>query len=108
MASNRLEKLRRTPAYPFIEAAHYLNLPRSTLRNWCLGYDYPVQDEIHRFQPLIRLDGDPLEGLSFLNVVEAHVLTAIRRVHRISLGSVREALSYVAEKTAHRSTASRC
>jgi uncharacterized protein (DUF433 family) len=98
MVSSRLEKLRRTPAYAFPEAAHYLNLPRSTLRSWCLGYDYDLHGKVRRFKPLIRLDGEPREGLSFLNVVEAHVLSAIRRVHHIPLGSVREAMSYVAGK----------
>ena len=27
-----IDALRRTPAYPFVEAAHYLDLPKSTLR----------------------------------------------------------------------------
>jgi uncharacterized protein (DUF433 family) len=95
MASSRLDRLRKTPAYPFAEAAHYLNLPRSTLRSWCIGYDYEVHGKTRRFQSLIRLDGEPREGLSFLNLVEAHVLTAIRRVHYIPLQCVREALTYV-------------
>jgi len=100
MASSRLEQLRLTPAYPFGEAAHYLNLPKSTLRSWCLGQDnYDPHGEVRRFHPLIRLDGDdPREGLSFLNLVEAHVLTAIRRVHHIPLQCVREALTYVSKE----------
>jgi uncharacterized protein (DUF433 family) len=90
-----IDEIRRTPAYSFLEAAHYLNLPVSTLSSWFRGQTYKHNDEVRRFQPVIRLDGRPGEGLSFLNLVEAHVLAAIRREHRISLQKVRRALEYV-------------
>lgn len=96
MAKLDLNALRRTPAYPFAEAAHYLNLPLSTLRSWCLGQ--PYHDRHGRpgeFRRVIRLDGHKGEGLSFLNLVEAHVLKAIRRAHGVSLPKVRKALQYV-------------
>jgi uncharacterized protein (DUF433 family) len=96
MARLDLNALRQTPAYPFAEAAHYLNLPLSTLRSWCLGQ--PYHDRHGRpgeFLRVIRLDGQRGEGLSFLNLVEAHVLKAIRRAHGISLPKVRKALLYV-------------
>lgn len=86
---------RRTPAYSFAEAAHYLDLPRSTLRAWCLGQDYAYKGRRRRFEPPIQLDGRKGEGLSFLNLVEAHVLGAIRRVHGVPLPTVRRALVYV-------------
>jgi len=89
-----LDVLRRTPAYPFSEAAHYLGLPTTTLRAWCLGQDYKIADGKHRqFQALIALDGERTEGLSFLNLIEAHVLAAIRRLHGVPLPKVRDALS---------------
>ena len=99
MAKRDLDRLRRTPAYPFVEAAHYLNLPVSTLRAWCLGQDYPgPAGKTRRFVPLIKLDGERRQGLSFLNLVEAHVLTAIRRRYEIPLPKVRQALAYVSHK----------
>ena len=98
MVKRDLDQLRRTPAYPFIEAAHYLNLPVSTLRAWCLGQDYGPTRKTKRFIPLIKLDGERREGLSFLNLVEAHVLAAIRRKYEIPLPKVRDALAYVSEK----------
>lgn len=82
-----IESARRTPAYAFVEAAHYLNLPVSTLTSWFRGQP--------GFRPVLRLDGSQGEGLSFLNLVEAHVLAAIRREHRIPLQKVRLALRYV-------------
>lgn len=36
--------------------------------------------------------------MSFINLVEAHVLTAVRREHEISLPKVRKAISYLREK----------
>ena len=83
-----LDALRRTPAYPFVEAAHYLRLPKSTLRSWFLGQA--------GFRSLIRLDGKaPSEGLSFINLIEAHVLAGIRRIHGVPLPKVRKSLAYV-------------
>jgi uncharacterized protein (DUF433 family) len=87
MATRDLDLLRRTPAYTFGEAAHYLRLPLSTLRSWYLGQQ--------GFRSLIRLDGKRGEGPSFLNLVEAHVLAAIRRVHGVPMHQVRPALEYV-------------
>lgn len=88
MAATRdLDQIRRTPAYTFGEAAHYLRLPLSTLRAWCLGQQ--------KFRGVIRLDGKRGEGPSFLNLVEAHVLAAIRRVHGVPMHEVRPALAYV-------------
>lgn len=96
MATPDISELRRTPAYPFVEAAHYLNLPVSTLRSWCLGQRYESSAGDDKwFAALIRLDGNGREGLSFLNLVEAHVLAAIRRVHGVPMRRVREALDYV-------------
>lgn len=76
MAKLDLDKLRRTPAYPFVEGAHYLYLPVSTLRAWCLGQGYAYKGKRRRFKQIIKLDGKRGEGLSFLNLVEAHVLAA--------------------------------
>jgi uncharacterized protein (DUF433 family) len=98
MGKHDLEALRRTPAYPFVEAAHYLNLPVSTLRAWCLGQGYAYKGRRRRFQRIIQLDGKPGDGLSFLNLVEAHVLAAIRRVHGVPLPKVRSALAFVSDR----------
>ena len=92
-----LDTLRQTPAYPFVEAAHYLNLPVSTLRAWCVGQPYSYRGEERQFRAIIKLDGSRGEGLSFLNLVEAHVLAAMRRIHGVPLPKVRKALDYVIE-----------
>ena len=94
-----LDLLRRTPAYSFAEAAHYLGVPKATLRAWCVGQTYADRRGIRKtLRPLIRLDGAPSEGLSFLNLVESHVVAAIPRDHVIQLPTMRRALDYVVKR----------
>ncbi len=87
---------RAMPAYSILEAAHYLRLPPSTLRDWVKGRSYPTGMGRRFSAPLMPLPprslGDPL-ALSFFNLVEAHVLGALRREHRVSMLKVREALT---------------
>ena len=83
------------PAYKISEAALYLRLPDTTLRSWVVGRYYPVAHERRRFQPIIAI-ANPTGGfLSFNNLVEAHVLGAIRRKHKIKLNKVRDAVQYL-------------
>lgn len=86
---------RELPAYALAEAAHYLRLPKPTLRSWVLGRFYPTQAGRRFFRPVIDLAGNGRHLLSFMNLVEAHVLDAIRREHEIPLQKVRRALNYV-------------
>jgi uncharacterized protein (DUF433 family) len=86
---------RELPAYGFSEAAHYLRIPLATLRSWVRGRHYPTESGKKFFQPVIELPDPNLPSLSFVNLVEAHVLDAIRREHNIRLDKVRTALNYV-------------
>jgi uncharacterized protein (DUF433 family) len=82
-------------AYPVAEAAHYLRMPAETLRSWVVGRLYPVAGQLKRSRPLIHLDDPKTQYLSFINLVEAHVLAAMRRRHGVKLPKVRSALDYV-------------
>jgi uncharacterized protein (DUF433 family) len=62
---------RETPAYTVGEAAHYLGVPKSTMRSWFAGQ--------RGFRAVIKPAEAKGLGLSFSNLVEAYVLTAIRR-----------------------------
>jgi len=86
---------RLSPAYSMGEAAHYLRMPEGTLRSWVVGRWYPVAGQSKRSRPLIHLDGPRSQYLSFINLVETHVLAAIRRRHGVKLPKVRTALDYV-------------
>ncbi len=87
--NNGLEP-REQPAYSPGEVTHYIAVPVSTVRYWCLGRD-PCLSLIEpaQQQPLL---------LSFVNLVELHVLGAIRRRYRVSMPNVRRALDYVEKK----------
>jgi uncharacterized protein (DUF433 family) len=86
---------RSLPAYSMAEAAHYLRMPEGTLRSWVVGRWYSVAGQSKRSRPLILLDDPQRQYLSFINLVEAHVLAAIRRRHGVKLPKVRNALDYV-------------
>jgi uncharacterized protein (DUF433 family) len=86
---------REVPAYGPSEAARYLGMPLSTLRSWAFGQSYRSGEEKRPFHPVIRPPRAREARLSFVNLVEAHVLDALRRRHSISLQKVRVALGFL-------------
>ncbi len=96
---NKFESLskdpRELPAYSVPEAAHYLRIPVATLRSWVVGRFYPIEGGRRFFEPIIQLPQPKISLLSFINLIEAHVLAAIRREHSVPLPKVRLALDYV-------------
>lgn len=96
--ANKIDKFgdsREMPAYSIPQAAHYLQLPVATLRSWVFGRDYPTEFGTKRFKPLISLPDRERPLLSFFNLAEAHVLSALRRDHSLRLQDIRTALNYV-------------
>lgn len=83
------------PAYALAEAAHNLQLTQATVHSWVLGRNYPTGAGVQRFEPLIRIIDPVAHLLSFRNLVELHVLSAIRRDHQIRLQAVRNAIGYL-------------
>lgn len=90
--------LRAQPAYSITEAARYLRLPPGTLRSWLMGRPYPTSEGVRTFQPLLRPAQRQPPVLSFWNLVEAHVLRALRTDHGVSVPNLRKALSYAENK----------
>ena len=87
---------RKLAAYRFAEAARYLNIPESTLRSWVTGRNYRDDPGRQFSRPVIVIKSRRPPLMSFLNLVEAHVLAAIRREHEMILSKVRTALGFVA------------
>ena len=86
--------IRKQPAYTIAEAAHHLSMPPATMRYWATGQGpYPALIEIPEVRP-----GDTAL-LSFLNLVELHVLAAIRRKHAVPMPKVRTAIEYLSKHT---------
>lgn len=95
------EDIRDIPTYTITEAALYLRLPVYTLQNWIGGYSYKTSTGVRQSKPLIKPAGKEPRQLSFYNLIEAHVLSALRRKHRIPMRNVRKALDYL--KREHKS-----
>jgi uncharacterized protein (DUF433 family) len=85
------------PAYTLAETARYLKLPVATLRSWVVGRSYPTAAGPERFQPLIHPPRRKPPVLSFSNLIEAHVLRALRTDHGVSVKDLRRALKYAEE-----------
>jgi uncharacterized protein (DUF433 family) len=87
---------RELPAYAISEVARYLVLPTSTLRSWTLGQYYEDRHGERRlFKPLIQIADPDLGMMSFMDFIEAHVLSAIRRKHEVKLGTIRGAVKRI-------------
>ena len=81
----------RLPLYTLRQAAHLTGLANATVRSWTQTADTGL------IQPAAA------GGLSFLNLVELHVLASIRKHHQLSLPKIRYAVQYVRRelKTEH-------
>jgi len=87
---------RKMPTYSIPEAAYYLTIPIATLRSWVLGRSYVAGNGERRvFRRIIALPRRDTNLLSFFNLVEAHVLRAFRREHKVKLKHIRSSLNYV-------------
>lgn len=75
------------PAYTPLAVAHHLDLPTGTVRYWTLGRD--------AYAPVIRIADPDARLLSFRNLVEVHVLSAVTRRHRVHLKAVRNAVRWL-------------
>ena len=79
------------PAYGVPEAAAYLKVPYNTLRYWLIGVD--------RVPPVVSPAQTDHIRLSFLNLLECHVLAGMRRLYDLKLPKVRSALRRVTQET---------
>lgn len=85
----RFNKLYVEPAYGLAEAAVYLKVPYQTLRYWLTGFNA-------RPPIVMPAETDPVR-LSFLNLLECHVLAGMRKLYDLKLPRVRSALKKISE-----------
>lgn len=85
---------REIPTYNIAEVARYLCIPRKTLSQWTQGRTYKTRWQTKFAKPVIILAENDLEYpmLSFMNLLEAHMLDSITRRHNIQLQDVRWAM----------------
>ena len=84
--------------YALPEAARLARVPRQTLVNWVRGYPYRAGGRTVRAKPVIRTVGRA-ESFSFVNLIEARVLSGFRRVG-VPMQRVRKALDYAGRHVA--------
>jgi uncharacterized protein (DUF433 family) len=60
-----------------------------------LGRPYPTKAGSKFFRPVIAVPNSKRRSLSFINLVEVHVLDALRRDHHVPLDKIRVALDYL-------------
>jgi uncharacterized protein (DUF433 family) len=77
------QDLYELPAYGVPEAARYLRTPYQTLRYWLTGFGH--------MPPIIQMAAP--NRLSYLNLLECHMVMAMREVHHLRLPKVRRALA---------------
>jgi uncharacterized protein (DUF433 family) len=90
----RKDDIRDQPAYTLAEAARYLKVAPATLRSWVIGRPYQTGKGPVHFKPLIRPASNPPPMLSFWNLIEAHVLRALRTDHGVKMDALRTAIHY--------------
>jgi uncharacterized protein (DUF433 family) len=87
---------RDLPLYSLGDAGRYLKVNPMTLRSWVFGRNYLLKDGTSkRWDAVIQLPDLENPQLSFLNLVELHVLSGIRRIHNVRFQKVRSALAWV-------------
>ena len=87
--------LRYLASYGVAETSHYLLIPQATVRSWVVGRPYPTKRGKKYFKPVIDLPDAESRSLSFINLIEVHVLDAIRREHAVPLDKIRIAIDYL-------------
>ena len=81
---------RALPAYTIAEAGHYLGVPVATVRSWVAG--------ARPQGPLLEVPTSTPTLLSFFNLAELHVISAIRRGHGVRMRQLRKAIDYLRSK----------
>lgn len=90
---------RDLPRYSYAEASKATGVPASTIAAWVRGMPYTSRGRRRLFEPVIRRPDPNDTKLSFHNLIEAHVLRALRLApDRVQLHKVREAIRQAQEE----------
>jgi uncharacterized protein (DUF433 family) len=86
------------PRYSVAEAARYLRMSATTLKSWISGRYYPVASGEKLWKGLLHRPDENDPRLSFSNLIEAHVLLALRKQYRVKMPQVRTSLEYARDE----------
>jgi uncharacterized protein (DUF433 family) len=82
------------PLYGLSEAALYLRVPIKTLEYWSFGRD--------RHSPMIQVAGKHPRALSFMNLLECHMLAAMKSLYDLRLPKIRRAVAHLNKTSNYR------
>jgi uncharacterized protein (DUF433 family) len=88
---------RELPFYKVATAARIVRMNKTTLRTWVLGRSYPTRTGRKEWPALVRIADPKEERLSFANLVEVHVLSALRD-KRVRVDRIRAATRFIRDK----------
>ena len=86
------EDPRDRPRYSYVEIARATGVPATTVGAWVRGQEYPRKHDVGRFEPIMRRPSENDSRLSFYNLIEVHVVRALRTVHDVKLKEIRTAI----------------
>ena len=89
------DRIKMLPAYTLVDAARLVGSKPSTLRTWFHGRQYTVNGTNKTWSPVLETQSAKGTPISFIDLVEAHVLLLIRRRYRIPVEHVRAAAEYL-------------
>lgn len=89
---------RNRAVYSVPEAARYLGIPTATLAYWVRGGLRKYKDKKFDYDPIIHPPDPQTYRLSFLNLVEAFCLRALRTVHDVKMRDIRAAIDYAEQE----------
>lgn len=73
-------------------------MSETTLKSWVSGRSYPVAGGEKHWNALIHRPSAKDPALSFSNLIEAHVLLALRKQYQVKIRQIRTALDYAREE----------
>ena len=92
------EDPRDRPRYTYVEIARATGVPATTVGAWVRGQEYPRKHDVGRFEPIIRRPSENDSRLSFYNLIEVHVVRALRTVHDVKLKEIRTAIGLAEQR----------
>jgi uncharacterized protein (DUF433 family) len=85
MEKTAKKDLRYQPLYSLAEVSRYARVQPSTLKSWTRFGD----------NGLLVPAGQGIAPLSFINLIESHVLRALRRTHQVPMQKIRRAVDWL-------------
>jgi uncharacterized protein (DUF433 family) len=81
--------LRYEPLYSIVEVSRYARVQQTTLRSWTRSQGGSI---------LVPAGHKTVAPLSFINLIESHVLAALRRTHKVPMQSIGRAVEWLKQR----------